>query len=370
MLRKVFVFVFIFISLFSFNIFSQSSDDSLIQMAILLDTSNSMDGLIDQAKSQLWKIVNELALSKKNGKSPKLEVALYEYGNDGLEKSDGYIRMVSPFTTDLDLISDKLFGLKTNGGDEYCGNVIKEAVDKLVWNKSNNILKLIFIAGNEPFNQGDVDYKKSCKSAITRGIMINTIFCGSAKEGVETFWKDGADLADGKYVNIDQNVQEVYVEAPQDKEIEKLNRDLNDTYVYYGKGGSEKKELQTRQDSNAMEMNKEAFIQRSITKSKEQYDNSSWDMVDAVKNEKLDIDKVKEDELSPEMKKMSKEERKDYIDKLIKKRSEIQTKIDKLNKERSIYIDKVKKEQSKDDTLDSAIIKSIKEQAKKKDYKF
>ena len=33
-------------------------------LALLLDTSNSMDGLIDQAKSQLWKIVNELAAAK------------------------------------------------------------------------------------------------------------------------------------------------------------------------------------------------------------------------------------------------------------------------------------------------------------------
>ncbi len=33
----------------------------LIQLAILLDTSNSMDGLIAQAKTQLWQIVNELA---------------------------------------------------------------------------------------------------------------------------------------------------------------------------------------------------------------------------------------------------------------------------------------------------------------------
>ena len=40
--------------------------NSSIQLALLLDTSNSMDGLIDQAKSQLWKIVNELATSKKD----------------------------------------------------------------------------------------------------------------------------------------------------------------------------------------------------------------------------------------------------------------------------------------------------------------
>ena len=58
-----------------------------IQLAILLDTSNSMDGLIGQAKSQLWKVVNELARSKRHGVHPSLEVALFEYGNDGLPKN-------------------------------------------------------------------------------------------------------------------------------------------------------------------------------------------------------------------------------------------------------------------------------------------
>ena len=43
---------------------------SVIQMAILLDTSGSMEGLIEQAKTQLWKIVNEMALAKKHGKVP------------------------------------------------------------------------------------------------------------------------------------------------------------------------------------------------------------------------------------------------------------------------------------------------------------
>src|SRR3972149_11549646 len=78
------------------------SAEELIQAAILLDTSSSMDGLIDQAKTQLWKIVNELALAKRNGKSPAIEVGLYEYGNDGLAERDGYIRRVLPLTRDLD----------------------------------------------------------------------------------------------------------------------------------------------------------------------------------------------------------------------------------------------------------------------------
>ena len=97
-----------------------------IQLALLLDTSGSMDGLIDQAKSQLWKIVNELATSKKDGQQIDLNVALYEYGKQSIPADEGYLRNIVPFTQDLDKISDELFKLKTNGGDEYCGKVISK----------------------------------------------------------------------------------------------------------------------------------------------------------------------------------------------------------------------------------------------------
>jgi hypothetical protein len=104
-----------------------------IQVAILLDTSNSMDGLIDQAKSRLWDIVNTLTTLKYQGRTPRIEIALYEYGNDGLSEKSDYIRKVAPMTADLDLISEKLFALRTNGGLEYCGAVIRKAVRALEW---------------------------------------------------------------------------------------------------------------------------------------------------------------------------------------------------------------------------------------------
>jgi hypothetical protein len=53
-----------------------------IQIALLLDTSNSMDGLIDQAKTQLWKVVNTFIDAERDGEAPFVEVALYEYGNN------------------------------------------------------------------------------------------------------------------------------------------------------------------------------------------------------------------------------------------------------------------------------------------------
>ena len=73
-----------------------------IQVALLLDTSNSMDGLIEQAKGKLWSIVNEFARYRKGDVPPQLEIALFEYGNDGLSRYNDYIRQVAAFTTDLD----------------------------------------------------------------------------------------------------------------------------------------------------------------------------------------------------------------------------------------------------------------------------
>jgi cob(I)alamin adenosyltransferase len=88
-----------------------------IKVALLLDTSNSMDGLIDQAKAQLWQIVNELSYAKCQDQSPDLKIALYEYGNNRLNAEEGYLRQVIAFSDDLDEISKSLFELTTNGGE-------------------------------------------------------------------------------------------------------------------------------------------------------------------------------------------------------------------------------------------------------------
>jgi hypothetical protein len=119
----------------------------VVQIAVLLDTSNSMDGLIAQAKTQLWNIVNEFIRAKKDGLQPSIQVALFEYGKQSLPANEGFVRMVLPLTDDLDRVSEELFALKTNGGAEFCGWVIGDAVKKLAWSPSRDVYKAIFIAG-------------------------------------------------------------------------------------------------------------------------------------------------------------------------------------------------------------------------------
>ncbi len=363
-----------FISLESSGKVNQPAEGNLIQIALLLDTSNSMDGLINQAKSHLWSIINEASSAKKFGENARIEVALYEYGNNGLPAEEGYIRQVVPLTSDLDIIAEKLFELKTFGGYEYCGQVIKRAVDDLQWNSDKGILKLVFIAGNEPFNQAGSqnsgDYADSCSAAIRKGIIINTIFCGGHAEGINTHWKHGADLADGQYINIDQDRVVRYIETPMDKEILRLNEKLNRTYIPYGSEGRNRKELQEVQDLKAEEMSQESMIQRSVSKSKSVYDSSSWDLVDALESGKIKIEDLENEKLPDDMKGMDTRQRSEHIEAMRRERGEVQAKISQLNDQREKYITEKKKEEADEDTLDSAVRKLIRQQAEKKNYNF
>lgn len=345
----------------------------LIQIAILLDTSNSMDGLINQAKTHLWNIVNQFATAKQNGVRPELHVALYEYGNDGLASGEGFVRLVLPLTIDLDKVSEQLFALKTNGGSEYCGHVIRDAVRGLEWSKSNKDFKAIFIAGNEPFTQGEVPYADACKEAIVRGILVNTIFCGPHAEGVETKWKDGAQLADGSFASIDQNEQLVHIDAPQDAELLKLNDELNKTYVAFGKAGAEGKAQQEAQDANAAGLASSVLVQRAASKSSSFYRNAAWDLCDAIDERQVKLEEVKEEDLPENMRKMTMDERKAYLDQQRKARGEVKEKIQKLTGERDKYVAAERRKQAEAEgkkSLDDAIVESVRAQAAEKSFEF
>ena len=339
---------------------------SEIKVALLLDTSNSMDGLIDQAKAQLWKIVNELSYAKCEDESPNLKIALYEYGNDNLNAEEGYLRQVLAFSDDLDEISKSLFSLTTNGGNEFCGKVIKTALSQLDWGENKEDLKLIFIAGNEPYSQGKVSYKDASKLAHQNDVTVNTIFCGDYNQGISNLWKDGADLTHGNYMAINHNEATIHVASPYDDKILELNEKLNKTYVAYGSSGRKKMEMQAEQDSNAMSYNKANAVSRTVSKSSRLYKNSSWDLVDAEKESDFSYEELKDSELPEELKGKSKSEIKSYVENKRKAREKLQNEIAALNLKRRDYVAKQNNETS--NSLENAMIKALKSQAEKKNY--
>lgn len=348
----------------------EKESNNTVKIALLLDTSNSMDGLINQAKAQLWDIVNEFTHAKcGNEARPKLQIALYQYGNDNLSSKEGYIQQVLNFSDDLDEISEKLFSLTTNGGEEYCGEVIHTSLKQLEWGKNPDNLKMIFIAGNEPFTQGKLDYRDAVTNAKEKDIVVNTIFCGNYEQGINTEWKKGATLTGGEYMAIDHNRQVVHIDTPYDDVIIKLNSKLNKTYISYGYLGAEKSRMQSVQDANAADLEEGVAVKRAVSKSSRLYKNSNWDLVDASEEKNFDVSKIEQDQLPKELRGKSAPEIESYIEDKKSERTKIQKEIQELNSKREAYIAKNQKEGSTGE-LENAMLGAIKRQAAKKDYKF
>lgn len=338
-----------------------------INLAILLDTSNSMDGLINQARQELWRIVNEMASLSKDVPDTKLDlrISLFEYGNDGLKPTDHYIRMVDSLSQDLDKVSEHLFGLVTNGGAEYCGAVIEQALLKIDWSKDNDAVNVILIAGNEPFNQGIVDYKNVCKKAAEKGIKVNTIYCGNPDNDEAKSWRDGSTLGNGSFMFIDQNLAAEQKPTPYDKNILDLNNQLNDTYLYFSKSGKEAKMRQEQEDNNALMSAPSAAVQRAGAKATEFYNNSKWDLVDASKEEGFDLKKLDKKDLPEEFKNLTETEIKSKIAQYDIDREKIKIEIKKYEKLRNDYLAK-SDDTPTQNTFGSALIQSIKSELKLK----
>ncbi len=347
-----------------------------ISVALLLDTSNSMDGLIGQAKAQLWNVVNRFRACKrdgmKDGATPVLRIALYQYGNSSLPQSSGFIEMVSPFTTDLDSLSEKLFGLQTNGGNEYCGAVIGRAAKELAWGECPGDLNLIFIAGNEPFTQGDVPYAESIADGVRKKIRINTIHCGTYQEGVDGKWRDGATLGRGNYNVIDQSEDVRHIVTPFDDEISKLGVEVNTTYLAFGAEGEVAQKRQLEVDSKTAtalpdEAARGASLQRSMAKNSANYRNSHWDLVDALKDGKVKLEEMKKEDMPKQLQGLTVVEQAKKVEELRTRRIEINKRVAELSVQREQFLREQKKG-GKDATLGAALLEAIDKQAKEEGW--
>lgn len=349
------------------------TEGPVIKLALLLDTSNSMDGLINQARSRIWNIVNEMGKARVDGKVPQIQVALFQYGNDGLSTSDDFVQLRCPFTTDLDIVSEQLFGLSTKGGSEYCGAVIRDAVQRLDWGQTRGgpTLRVVVIAGNEPFNQGTEPYAESISRARSLDIRVNTLYCGDELSGRTTLWADGARLGEGTYASIDQNQRIEEIPTPFDDAIFRLNEVLNGTYLGYGKLGKASLKRQQVQDVANSELSASAGLFRVQSKASSNYATASWDLVSAVEDGDVELEEVEEQDLPEELRKLNAKAREAKLEELAAKRNATQTEIRELSEKREQFLVQARKDSAEQSVaLDDALIQALRGQASAMGFAF
>ena len=334
-----------------------------VDLVIALDTSSSMNGLIDAARQKLWDAVILLGQAKPQ---PLLRVGVISYGNTSYDRSAGWVRKDADLTTDLDSVYAKLFALRTGGGDEYVARAVHRATTDMAWSKDGSALRIIFVAGNEPATQDpEIPVERAVSAAREAGILVNTIYCGSSSAAEASVWQKVAALGGGEYAAIDHNQSVAQPTTPMDAELARLGAELNKTYIAYGAGGQGRAANMAEQDKNAASASPSTAARRAEGKSSGVYRNDDWDLVDARKHKKP----VAEADMPQDLKVLKPFEREALITKKAEERANVQRQIAEVSKRRQEYL-KTEKPKKASQDFDDAFSGTIKKEATKSGLAF
>lgn len=192
-----------------------------LQVVLLLDASGSMDQLLAAAADSMAMMVSVFNQSKLNGQKLRVNIGLVCYGQ---AENGGRAYKLFDFSMDENAMRRALEGRQADGSFESCGEAIDFAVDNFEWNRRDrdDVLKVIFIAGNEAFDQGSVDYRAAINKAAESNIIVNTVYCGrvSMSGEEETQWKEAAAIGSGRGLTFD------FSDAGPKKDISDVRREL------------------------------------------------------------------------------------------------------------------------------------------------
>lgn len=169
-----------------------------IQIVLALDASGSMDFLFKNVAASMERMVSTLCRSTVNGRRAHVNVAVLAYG---AARDAGAPWKVMDFTTRVDSLRKEVSQVSCDGADERCGEAIAFAEEKFAWNRRANsrALKVLIVAGNEPFDQGGTDFRTAIADLRASDIILNTIYCGTPSSDGEA-WEEAATLGGGVYI--------------------------------------------------------------------------------------------------------------------------------------------------------------------------
>ncbi len=341
-----------------------------IEICFVLDTTGSMSGLIAGAKQKIWSMANMMISGKP---TPKIKIGLIGYR----DKTDAYITKTYPLSEDIDDIYAKLTAFQAQGGGdtpEAVNQALHEAVHKMKWSKSKDVLKIIFLVGDAPPHMDykqDVKYPVTCEQAAKSDIIINTIQCGRMAS-TTPIWKEIAGKAEGKFNQILQDGGVLAMATPFDKKIAEHNVALNATVMGYGSVVMQRRAV--AKATSAGRAPKEAAADRtayflsaaSPSLKSAPVISGGGDLTELLANKKLDIKDIDEKKLPENVRKMKPKEREAYLKKQVENRNKAQAELKGLLKKRADFIAKKNAELKKAGKLkgfDAKVQNLIREQA-------
>ena len=347
----------------------KKDDRPNVEVVFCLDTTGSMGGLINAAKTKIWTISNQIASGKP---TPRVKVGLVAFRDRG----DAYVTKITDLTEDLDGIYTTLMEFKAQGGGDFPESVnqaLNESVTKISWSKDSKTLRMIFLVGDAPPHMDyadDVKYPETCKLAVEKSIIINTIQCGNHPE-TKKHWETICKSAEGSYVQIDQGGGPVVaVATPFDADLAKINSEISAKTLVYGDrhtqlAGENKKAANAALAPTAA-AERAGFLGRDGAA-------ATYDLLRNLDEGKVKLDQLKKDELPPELQKLNTEEQKEYLGNLRRQREELATKANELNRKRAEFLVQKQKESTNTQTkdgFDNQVLRILQTQAGRQNIRY
>jgi hypothetical protein len=203
-----------------------------VELVFALDTTGSMTGLIEGAKRKIWSLASFVARGQP---TPDLRVGLVAYRDIG----DEYVTRVHDLDDDMDRVYARLRQFRADGGGdgpEHVARALHEAVHRMTWTDSQEVVKVIYLVGDAPphtdYHDG-FDVMAAARAAGKRGIQVHTIRCGD-DPSTEASWRRIASLGHGQFLTIEQDGGMADATTPYDEELGRLHDAVSHTALGYG----------------------------------------------------------------------------------------------------------------------------------------
>lgn len=319
----------------------QPSRRATVELMFVLDTTGSMGGMLEGAKTKIWGIVNDVLQQQGNG-GATIRVGLVAYRDRG----DAYVTRITPLTDNLDAVYTQLMGFRAQGGGdgpEDVRSAMAEAVRVGGWSAPGpRTSQVIFLVGDAPPHayRNLPTVSASSRTANSRGIIVNAIQCGLDAETTDA-WRTVAQYGGGEYFAIAQDGGVEALVTPYDEQLARLGEQIGGTYLAFG---TSEKRVARQSAQVAVEASVAAAAaapakaERALNKAlnDKAYDDS--DLLQEAAAGKVALPQIAEAELPDSLRKLAPAQRQAALDKAVAQRQALRGQIVALSKQREQYL--------------------------------
>lgn len=262
---------------------SVAQQKTLVQLALVVDFSNSAKVASDGLLGHYWELYNQFYQKFPN---KELQLAVVAFSREDFGKLNSYVEVLTNFDTDAEE-AFKHITKKRGGKSTHTNNVvtaIAAAVDKLKW-RSNSQQRKIVVVGNGPITSGKLFAKRVYRRADFIGVSIDYLYLLRKQNDKNYgYWSAVAKMHNG---NIKTVIPQFFSGFHDRGKSEALQSIINEQELLMGSYmHNSEREMAALDavawiDDFALNMSRESFASRIAYKTTPYFQetNMNWDQV-------------------------------------------------------------------------------------------